>query len=71
MATTLQTIVDISRRHVVEVTASFWTDAELVAICNRGIRDLWRAINDNYQYLKDSPITHPGRPIDKFGGVFH
>ncbi len=31
------------------------------------------AINDNYQYLKDSPITHPGKPIDKFrnGAVFH
>jgi len=49
MATTLQTIVDISRRHLVETSASFWTDAELVALANRGIRDLWRAINDNYQ----------------------
>ncbi|MET0742954.1 MAG: hypothetical protein ABWY78_06245 [Microvirga sp.] len=49
MATTIQTIVDIARRHVVESTASFWSDAELVALCNRGIRDLWRAINDNYQ----------------------
>jgi hypothetical protein len=33
--------------------------------------ELYSGINDNYQYLKDSPITHPGRPIDKFGGVFH
>jgi hypothetical protein len=33
--------------------------------------ELYPTINDNYQYLKDSPITHPGRPIDKFGGVFH
>jgi hypothetical protein len=33
--------------------------------------ELYTAINDNYQYLKDSPITHPGKPIDKFGGVFH
>jgi hypothetical protein len=32
---------------------------------------LYTAINDNFQYLKDSPITHPGKPIDKFGGVFH
>ena len=32
-----------------EQTASFWSDAELVALCNRGIRDLWRAINDNFQ----------------------
>jgi len=33
--------------------------------------ELYTSINDNYQYLKDSPITHPGRPIDKFGNVFH
>lgn len=30
-------------------------------------------VNDNVQYLRRSPITVPGRPIDKFedGGVFH
>ncbi len=33
--------------------------------------ELYTAINDNYQYLKDSPITHPGKSMDKFGGVFH
>jgi hypothetical protein len=33
--------------------------------------ELYTAINDNFQYLKDSPITHPSKPIDKFGGVFH
>ncbi len=33
--------------------------------------EIYPTINDNYQYLKDSPITHPGKPIDKFGGVFH
>ncbi len=33
--------------------------------------ELYTTINDNYQYLKDSPITHPGKPMDKFGGVFH
>lgn len=51
MATTLQTIVDITRRHLnaPAATETFWTDAELVAIINRGIRDLWRSINDNFQ----------------------
>ncbi len=49
MSTTIQTCVDIARRHLLEASASFWTDAELVALGNRGIRDLWRAINDNYQ----------------------
>jgi hypothetical protein len=33
--------------------------------------ELYDDVNDNVQYLRDSPITHPGRPIDKFGGVFH
>ena len=33
--------------------------------------ELYPNVNDNFQYLADSPITHPGKPIDKFGGVFH
>jgi hypothetical protein len=33
--------------------------------------ELFPDVNDNYQYLADSPITRPGRPMDKFGGVFH
>jgi hypothetical protein len=33
--------------------------------------ELYDAVDDNLQYLRDSPITHPGRSIDKFGGVFH
>ena len=33
--------------------------------------ELFTSINDNYQYLKDSPITHPGKPMDKCGGTFH
>lgn len=49
MSTTIQVIVDQARRHLLETTARFWTDAEMVAICNRGIRDLKRAIDDNYQ----------------------
>lgn len=49
MATTLQTILDITRRQLNETTAKYWSDAELIALMNRGIRDLWRTINDNYQ----------------------
>ncbi len=35
--------------------------------------ELFDDVNDNVQYLRRSPITQPGRPIDKFedGGVFH
>lgn len=34
---------------------------------------LYDSVNDNYQYLSKSPITLPGRPIDKFedGGTYH
>lgn len=57
MATTLQTLVDVSRRHLIETTASFWSDAELVALLNRGVRDLWRAINDNFQNYNFTTVT--------------
>ena len=35
--------------------------------------ELFDAVNDNVQYLRRSPITLPGRSMDKFeeGGVFH
>jgi hypothetical protein len=33
--------------------------------------ELYPDVNDNVQYLRDSPITKPGRPMDKFGGLFH
>ena len=49
MATPISTIITIARRHIIESAAFFWTDDELVALTNRGVRDLWRAINDNYQ----------------------
>lgn len=49
MASTIQSLVDMTRNHLVETTASFWTDLELVAIMNKGAKDLYRAINDNGQ----------------------
>ncbi|HCB05547.1 MAG TPA: hypothetical protein DEQ43_15100 [Nocardioides bacterium] len=35
--------------------------------------ELYDSVDDNYQYLRNSPITKPGRPIDKFesNGTFH
>jgi len=33
--------------------------------------ELYPTVNDNLQYLRDSPITRPGRSMDKFGGLFH
>jgi len=35
--------------------------------------EMYDSVNDNAQYLRRSPITRPGRPMDTFedGGVFH
>lgn len=49
MATTLDTIVAMARVHLIEPTASFWSDAELVQHAILGIQDLWRSIIDNYE----------------------
>jgi len=49
MATALSALVTIVRAHLNEPTASFWSDAELVSLVNLGIKDLWRALNDNFQ----------------------
>lgn len=46
MATLLSSIESQSRIHLKEVTASFWTSAELIDIINKGIKDLWGAIID-------------------------
>lgn len=49
MATALTSIVAQVRSHLNEASASFWSDAELTLILKNGIKDLWRAINDNFQ----------------------
>jgi hypothetical protein len=49
MATTIAALIVQVRAHLNEPTASFWTDAELTSILHNGVRDLWRAINDNFQ----------------------
>lgn len=49
MATTLTTILGNVRVNLQETTAKLWTDAELVVHLNAGIKDLWRALNTQYQ----------------------
>ncbi len=48
-ATSIQTIVNNIRLHLIETTASFWSDAELAQWVNYGCQDMWRAINDLHQ----------------------
>lgn len=49
MATTITTIATRARIHLIETSASFWTDAELVTHAILGIEDLWKAVIDTYQ----------------------
>lgn len=59
MATTLQTLIDTARLRLLETAASFWSDAELLTILVDGVKDLWRAINDNYQdYFLTVDVTN-------------
>lgn len=46
MATTLSTLETAVRFRLNEPTANYWSSAELVAIMNLGIHDLWRSVND-------------------------
>lgn len=49
MATVLSTIRDKARKTLLETTAGFWTDAELLEHLQDGIRDLWGAVVDLHQ----------------------
>lgn len=49
MATLLSSLESQARLHLLETTASFWSSAELIDICNLGIKDLWGAIVDLHQ----------------------
>jgi hypothetical protein len=61
MATTLTQLETQARVHLKEVTASFWTSAELVDVINKGIKDLWGAIIDlneeHYQTVDESNVS--------------
>ena len=49
MATTLQSIITSARERLIEGTARFWSDAELLGHASLGIRDLWKALKDTNQ----------------------
>lgn len=77
MATLLSALItDVRTRLVAPIaTDLYWTDAEILIWLNQGIKDLWRAINDNYQnyfltvdatnvYLAANGTTVTGTPAD-------
>jgi hypothetical protein len=49
MATTISTIIATCRTRMLETTAGFWTDAELLGHAQNGVTDLWGAILDLHQ----------------------
>ena len=49
MATLLSTIRDDVRTTLVEASASFWSDAELLRYLILGCEDLWKAVIDTYE----------------------
>lgn len=49
MATTMASLLGIARASLMETSARFWSDAELLAIANLGVKDLWRGINELQQ----------------------
>jgi len=60
MATTLQTILNMTRDAINEAVPRFWSDAELLRYMNRGIRDAWRQIsltNQNYSFSINSSVS--------------
>lgn len=68
MATTIQSLVNSVRDALIAPASgdnadTFWSDAELIGILNRGVKDLWREINDNYQdYFLTVDITNASIP---------
>lgn len=58
MATLLSSIRSQARIHLNELTAKFWTDAELLDLTLKGINDLWGAIIDlNREHFITVDIT--------------
>ena len=77
MATTLATIITNARVKLLETSASFWTDAELLVDAIDGVRDLWKAVlalDEGHFYTQDitlvsmaaSTKTLTGVPADVF-----
>lgn len=75
MPTLISEIETISRRHLIEPVANFWSSAELVDIIIRGIRDVWRDVVDLKQehyltinatdvFLSANSTTLSGVPAD-------
>ncbi len=77
MATLLSTVISNARVKLLETSASFWTDAELLVDALDGVRDLWKAVlalDEGHFFTQDitnvslaaSTSTLTGVPADLF-----
>lgn len=77
MATLVSTLITQIRSHLSAETDDYWTDEELASHIDRGARDLWRKLNDEYEEyfvtIDDTHVTLPanasqlaGVPADVF-----
>lgn len=58
--------------HAVQYAYDAWEDGWILESTATWAEDeLFDNVNDNRQYLRDSPLTKPARSMDKFGGLFH
>lgn len=65
MATTIATIIADARTVLLELTARYWTDAELLSIANDGIKDLWKNVIDLYKdHIVTTDITSMSLPAN-------
>ena len=68
----LQVTVAHEYFHAIQFAYDFLDDGWAMEATAAWVEDeVYDDVNDNVQYLNDSPITDRKRSIDKFGGLFH
>jgi hypothetical protein len=70
VATTVQAIITKARIQLIELTARYWTDQELLDHYNDGVKDLWKGIIDLYKdHFIVQDITNMQLPASTTGGT--
>jgi hypothetical protein len=70
VATTVQAIITKARIQLIELTARYWTDQELLDHYNDGVKDLWKGIIDLYKdHFIVQDITNMQLPASTLGGT--
>lgn len=71
MATLIKDLIPIVRNRLIEPTPNYWSDAELVEIAGKGIKDLWRDIVDlkqeHYLVIDVNNVSYPSASTTLLG----